>query len=317
MQRGRYAKGALVGQSRHVAVSNAIAEQHRVEALVGHPRDKFDALCERIQGGAKTFQAIEVDFLDLIWTLDMYRREQVVPRDMVSAKMKAESAEKQLEGIYRGKGNYFSTVVALILGQMTTSQLASRRDVMGFSQPHQIDVAWPAYDMQPIVGPLICCEAKLTGAPGFAKNPPRKAMADWSNRRKELKFQATDLKLARHAANTSIDNWDLWRKKAPPSVYSLWAARLSPKDDVRKMIEEARILAETYTDGVGIYAFQENSKGTAYEPTPLSKGVSARVTSLDNVLGYVAAEIRQTLSTHGGKVPPPLAPPPHAVSTDL
>jgi hypothetical protein len=300
-----------------VPVTNAPQDQGRVEALVGNPKTKFELLCERIQQGEKSFQAIETEFLDLIWTMDTYRREQVVPRGMVSVKMALEPPDKQLEGIYRGKGNYFSTIVALIVGEMTTSPLASRRDVQGFSQPHQIDIAWPAYDMDPIVDPLICCEAKLTGAPAYPGNKGRGAMSDWSNRRKELKFQATDLKLARHAANTSIHNWDLWRKTAPPSVYSLWAARLGPRDDVAKMIEEARILAETYTNGVGIYAFQENTGGTAYVPTPLNKSVASRVTSLDSVLGYIAAEIKQIMSQHGGKVPAPHMPPPHATSTLL
>ena len=306
---GNYAKDASVGQSSGVPVSNSPSDQQRIEAVVGHPRDKFQLLCERIQLGEKTFRAVEHGFLDVIWTLDAYRIAQVVPRDMVSQKMMNEPPDKQLEGIYRGKGNYLSTVVSLIVGQMTTSQLASRRDVMGFSQPHEIDIAWPAYDMDPIVGPLICCEAKLTGAPPYPGNKGRKAMADWSNRRKELKFQATDLKLARQAANTSIHNWDLWRKSAPPRVYSLWVARMHPTDDVSKMIEEARILTETYSDGVGIYAFRENATGDGYEPTPLSKGVSARVTSLDSVLGLIAAEIKQILSEHGGQLPPPPSAP--------
>lgn len=285
-------------------VSNDPAEQARVEAAVGNPKDKFELLCEQIQHGATMFKAIELEFLDLLWTMDTYRREQVVPRGMVSAKMLNEPPDKQLEGIYRGKGNYLSTVVALIVGEMTTSPLASRRDVEGFSQPHQIDIAWPAYDMDPIIGPLICCEAKLTGAPPFPGNKGRKAMADWSNRRKELKFQATDLKLARQKSNTSIHNWDLWRRSAPPSVYSLWAARLAPQDSVLKMIEEARVLSDTYSNGVGIYAFQENDAGTAYVPTPIPKGVAGRVTSFDSVLGVMAAEIKQIMSQHGGQVPP-------------
>ena len=80
---------------------------------------------------------------------------------------------------------------------MTTSQLASRSHVMGFSQTHQIDIAWPARDVKPLVAPLICCEAKLTGAPPYEGNDGRGATDDWSNRRKERKFQATDLKLYR------------------------------------------------------------------------------------------------------------------------
>jgi hypothetical protein len=197
--------------------------------------------------------------------------------------------------------------MALILGNKTTSQLASRSNVQGFSQTHQIDIAWPARDVTPLVDPYICAEAKLTGAPPFEGNEGRGAMDDWSNRRKELKFQATDLKLYRHMAERSkIEHWDLWRRSALPAVYSLWAARLNPEDDVRKMIREARTLTETYCDGVGIYAFQERSKATGYEPAPLSRGVAERVTSLDSVLELIAAKIRQTMTENKDRMPPPL-----------
>ena len=88
-----------------MTVSNLPADQARVEALVGNPKEKFEALCDQIQQGVQAFRVIETEFLDLIWTMDTYRREQVVPRYMVSAKMMTEPADKQLEGIYRGKGN--------------------------------------------------------------------------------------------------------------------------------------------------------------------------------------------------------------------
>lgn len=276
--------------------------QKQLEALVGHPDQKFQVLTSKIQDDVvRRFREVEVDFLDLIWTLDQYRIRQVVPRGMGNPK---NAPDERLGGIYRGKGNYFSTVMALILGNKTSSQLASRRDVQGYSQTHQIDIAWPARDTMPLVDPHICAEAKLTGAPAFGANKGRGAMDDWSNRRKELKFQATDLKLYRHTAERStIEHWDLWRMHALPSVYSLWAARMQPRDIVQRMIDEARILTETYNDGVGIYAFREKADGTGYEPTPLSKGVSERVTSLDSVLERIAAEIRQTISANRNRVP--------------
>lgn len=289
------------------------ADQRRVEALVGHPAQKFSSLVDRIQQNVVTsFQMIESDWLDLLWTLDTYRVSQVVPRGMGNPN--ATSLDRKLEGVYRGKGNYLSSVLALILGQMTTSQLASRSNVMGFSQPHQIDIAWPARDVKPLVDPLICCETKLTGAPPYPGNKGRGAVEDWSNRRKELKFQATDLKLYRHAANTQIHNWDLWRKTAPPLVYSLWAARVANPEDIAYMIKEAQILTATYSDGVGIYAFQINGTEDGYIPSPLSKGVSQRVTSLDNVLGYIAAQIRQIMAANDNQVPAPVIPPPHPAS---
>ncbi|MDP9480403.1 MAG: hypothetical protein M3R38_32870 [Actinomycetota bacterium] len=45
-------------------------------------------------------------------------------------------------------------------------------------------------------------------------------MADFSNRRKELKFAATDLKLYRRQRSTRIQHWDTWRQRQPPSTYS-------------------------------------------------------------------------------------------------
>ncbi len=295
--------------------SDSPDDQDRLEQLVGHPQAKRDALVDRIQADVvKSFQAVEAGFLDLIWTLDTYRREQVVPRGM--GNINVSSTDRRLEGIYRGKGNYFSTVIELILGQMTTSRLASRSDVQGFSQTHQIDIAWPARDQRPLRDPQICCEAKLTGAPPYLGNEGRDATADWSNRRKELKFQATDLKLYRQAQNTQIDNWDLWRRSAPPSVYSLWAARVTKPTDIEFMIREAQILTATYSDGVGIYAFRENTGRDGYEPFPLAKGVSHRVTSLDSVLGYIAAQIRTVIAENNDQVPAPVVPPAHPTSTD-
>jgi hypothetical protein len=281
------------------------ADQRALEALVGHPEEKFAALREKIQDKViGRFRDVEADFLELIWTMDQYRIRQVVPRGMGKDKL---SPERRLEGVYRGKGNYFSSVMALLLGNKTTSLLASRSAIMGFSQSHQIDIAWPARDIRPLIDPYICAEAKLTGAPAYPGNEGRGAMDDWSNRRKELKFQATDLKLYRHMAERSaIQHWDLWRRQALPHVYSLWAARLRPSDDVTKMVSEARNLTDTYCDGVGIYAFREKSDEKGYEPAPLSKGVSTRVTSLDSVLEVIAAQIKQIMEEHRGHVPGPV-----------
>lgn len=282
--------------------------QAQLEAQVGHPELKFEDLKSKIQDDViERFSKIEARFLDLIWTLDQYRINQVVPRGMGKSSLEP---SPRLEGIYRGKGNYLSAVLALILGNKTTSQLASRSDVQGYSQTHQIDIAWPARNVRPLVDPFICAEAKLTGAPPYEGNKGRGAMNDWSNRRKELKFQATDLKLYRHMAERStIEHWDLWRRRALPSVYSLWVARLSPDDDVEKMISEARILTDTYCDGVGIFAFQEKSDSSGYKPTSLSRGVSQRVTGLDSVLELISAQIRQILAENFGHVPPAVTPP--------
>jgi len=283
------------------------SDQQRVEQLVGNPADKLQSLRDRIQNEmVKSFRDVEVDFLDLLWTIDTYRVEQVTPRAPSGSKMRkgAESGE----GIYRSKGNFFSEIVTLILSNKTSSPLAPRGNVQGFSQLHQIDIAWPARPGKALQDPLICCEVKITGAPGFGTTPDRKGRADWSNRRKELKFQATDLKLYRQQENTKIQHWDQWRKKAPPLVYTLWAARLSSPAEFSKMVEDAQALTATYLDGVGIYGFVKSPSGDGYVAASVSKGVSERVTSLDNVLDLIAAEIQDVMDRHDNKVPAPVIP---------
>src|SRR5512135_2181596 len=80
-----------------------------------------------------------------------------------------------------------------------------------------------------------CAETKMTGAPAFGTTPARRATSDWSNRRKELKFVATDLKLYWRQQETQIDHWDSWRRKQPPKTYFLWCARMTPKDNLTMM----------------------------------------------------------------------------------
>ena len=282
-------------------------DQQRVQALVGIPSDKQQLLRDRIQNETvRAFRDIEGDFLDILWTIDTYRVEQVTPRAPAGTQLKKGSEGG--EGIYRGKGNFFSEVITLILSNKTSSPLASRNDVQGFSQLHQIDIAWPARPGKALQDPLICCEVKLTGAPGFGAIPDRKGRADWSNRRKELKFQATDLKLYRQQESTKIQHWDQWRKKAPPLVYTLWAARLSSPDEFAKMVEDAQALTATYLDGVGIYGFLKNHANDGYVAASISRGVSDRVTSLDNVLDLIAAEIQDVMERHNNKVPAPVIP---------
>lgn len=290
-----------------MASSSNPEDQARVEARVGNPSEKAQQLRDRIQNEmVKSFREIEADFLDLLWTIDAYRVEQVTPRAPSGTVLKKSSEGG--EGIYRAKGNIFSDVVTLILSNKTSSPLAPRSQVQGFSQLHQIDIAWPARPGKALQDPLICCEAKLTGAPGFGTTPDRKGRADWSNRRKELKFQATDLKLYRQQENTRIQHWDQWRRKAPPLVYTVWAARLSSIDEYSRMIEDAQALTATYLDGVGIYGFITNATGDGYVAASVSRGVSQRVTSLDNVLDLMAAEIQDIMDQHNNKVPEPVIP---------
>lgn len=193
---------------------------------------------------------------------------------------------KDLSGAYRMKGNWFADLLSLLLVNQTASPLAPRSNIQGFSQPHQIDIAWPIQQE----APLVCVETKVMGGPPVGATTARAATADWTNRRKELKFQATDLKLFRRQAATHIDHWDNWRRTAPPSVYFLWCARMKPGvDKLDRMIREVRALTETYLDGAGIFAYQSNNSGSAYEVVPIPW--PDRVVDLDDLVHRIANQI--------------------------
>lgn len=277
-----------------MAQSSDNSDQDRVEALVGNPGERLLDLKAHIQDrNIKRFQEIESEFLSLLWAIDAYRIAQVIPRSPAGAKVAGYSGDQLAGGIYRKKGNFFSEVITAILSNKTDSPLAPRTRVKGFSQEHQIDIAWPAPDKGVAKEPIVCCEAKLTGAPAYGDTPVRTVRADWTNRRKELKFQATDLKLYRERNSPTIRNWDQWRQKAAPKVYAIWGGRLEKLEELDYMVRQASDLTATYLDRVGIYGFITNEAGDGYLPATDATKVTERVTSLDAVLDLVAAEIAE------------------------
>lgn len=274
------------------------AAAREVEQRVGHPGKMWRELRSAVQDdGVQKFSDIQDDWLRLLWALDQYRIARVPPVGMGPPKL---SHSKRLEGVYRSKGHWFAELLALLLGNQTSQVLAPRSKVRGFSQNHQIDIAWPAARAagEPLEDPRVCVETKLTGAPGYRDNPARGAMSDWSNRRKELKFAATDLKLARRDIDTQIDHWGVWRADAPPLTFLLWAARLRPKDSVSKMAQEARALVDTYLEGAGIFAYRD-AGGGRYEPVDVP--FESRVSSMDDVLHRVASHIKQIVQREGSR----------------
>jgi hypothetical protein len=291
---------------------------------VGHPKDRWDALIASVPDSAVTrFVQVERDWLDLMWCLDAYRTAGICPPGMGNPTKKESD---RLAAVYRGKGNWFATLLAALLVERTHGQhvLAPRGAVVGFSQDHQVDIAWPARKKDV----LICVETKVTGAPAYGDTGPRGAMSDFTNRRKELKFAATDLKLYRRQQETTIDHWGVWRSNARPLTYFLWAARLREpgpvdsnrrrrwaEDHIDKLVTEAQALVNTYLDGAGIYAWKLNRDQSGYEPVPLPR--HAQVTSLDDVLYRIASEINRATADAGGRVPPPVTPPEQAVQTEL
>ena len=144
-----------------------------LEVRVGHPGEKWDALKERVQSSAvQQFSDIADDWLDLMWTLDAHRIESVPPRGMGK---EATPAARRLDAIYRGKGNWFAELLALLLQNRTSQRIGPRQRVQGFSQLHQIDLAWPAR----LENPSVCAETKVTGAPAYGTTPARGSTCSW------------------------------------------------------------------------------------------------------------------------------------------
>lgn len=280
-----------------------LRRSRELEARVGHPGERWDELSRHVQeNGITAFREVQADWLGLMWSIDAFRIAGVPPRKM--GKASVESAAR-LGAIYRMKGNWFATLLALLLQNRTEQPIRPRTKVQGFSQLHQIDLAWPARAEDP----LVCVETKVTGAPAYGTTPSRSALADFANRRKELKFSATDLKLFRRQQETTINHWGAWREKAPPKTYFLWAARLrtggrTRPDDIMKLIAEAQALVNTYLEGSGLFAWRDRSTG-GYEHVGLPR--AAHVTDLDDVLYRIESEIKGMVGPEG-QAPPPQRP---------
>jgi hypothetical protein len=262
-----------------------------LESQVGHPETLRDSLFAWVQEGAvKRFSEVQDQWIQLMWSLDAFRVAGLTPTGMGKG-----GGPAAFEGVYRSKGNWFALLLGLLIDNQTGQLVGSRTKVRGFSQLHQIDLAWPSRQ----IDPLVCAETKVTGAPAFGSTPARGAMSDWSNRRKELKFAATDLKLARRRQETVIQHWDVWRQDAPPKCFFLWAARLDPKkrDSVERMADGVQSVVNTYLDGAGVFAWQENGAGTGYEPVPVP--ARSRISELDDVLYRIASEINRAAGKDG------------------
>lgn len=267
----------------------AAKRAQQVEREVGHPSDLWESLANRVRTRkVREFAEVTSEYLELMWCLDCYRIADAPPAGMGDV---SKPYQSRMDGIYRGKGDQFATLLSLILGNRTGQKIRSRSKIVGYSQQHQIDLAWP--DRK--IAPVICAESKVTGGPAYRDNPERGAMADWPNRRKELKFAATDLKLARRDQTTKIGHWSFWRASAAPKTFVLWAARLRPQDKVEKMVHETGALLNTYMDGAGIFAWREPPSGGSYVPVALPSG--SRVESIDEALWRIEEEIALALAS--------------------
>jgi hypothetical protein len=275
-------------------------QQREVEDEVGHPDERWRTLLERVQDGALgTFAAVERDWLDLMWCLDAYRIAQVPPRGMGKPTLQP---NRRLEAVYRSKGRWFARLLAALLQQRTAQVIAPKPAVEGFSQYHKIDLAWPDRDFDLEV----CALTRVTGAPARGSDPSRPSLADWTNRRKELKFAATDLKMYPADEHTHMPSWDAWRRQQTPHTFFFWAARLATdserrRDTVAALSIEAAALTATYLDGAAVFAWRERGDGRGYEAVgvPMREGVG----TIDDVLDVIEAVIRRAVGPDGAVSP--------------
>ena len=278
---------------------------------VGHPGELWTELQGDVQDrGVTRFTDIEGQWLSLMWSIDAYRAANVAPRLMGREDI---DLGLRLGAIYRSKGNWFATLISLLLQNRTHEPILPRVKVRGFSQWHQLDVAWPVRDEDP----LVCVATKVTGAPPQGEGHARGAISDFTNRRKEVKFAATDLKLNRGQQETTISSWGAWRDVAPPRTFFLWAARLRTEtrkpDLIERLVDEAAALRDSYVDGTGLVAWRPRSDGTSYEVVPLP--LDPRVARLDEALDRIASEIGNLIGPNG-RVPDPVRPPLRTVAVD-
>jgi len=269
--------------------SEAAERAAEVESRWGHPESLWDGLVNKVQANAiRDFSAIADEWLSLMWCLDEFRIADTPPR---GAGDLAKPFNQRIDGVYRGKGNLFATLLSLLLENRTGQVIRSRSQIQGFSQNHQIDLAWP--DRR--VAPIVCAESKLTGGPAYRGYRARGAMDDWTNRRKELKFSATDLKLSRRDQTESIGHWDVWRQTAMPKAFLLWGARLSPRDNPDRMAREVAAIVSTYLDGAGVFAWRERDDKGGYETVGLP--AMPTVEDLDVALWRIESEITKAVAS--------------------
>jgi hypothetical protein len=279
----------------------AVERAAKVREDWGHPDELWQALIGAVQDGAvRNFATVADEWLSYMWCLDQYRMADAPPIGMGDPE---QPYGRRMDGIYRGKGNSFATLLSLLLENRTGQAIRSRSAIKGYSQNHQVDLAWP--DRR--VAPIVCAESKLTGGPPYRGQRPRGAMDDWTNRRKELKFSATDLKLSRRDQTESIGHWDVWRLSAMPKTFLLWGARLGPKDNPNRMVKEVAAVVSTYLDGAGVFAWAENGEGSGYKVSALPS--MPTVETIDDALWRIESEIKKAVASGAvDEQPEPSAP---------
>ncbi len=191
-----------------------------------------------------------------------------------------------------GKGDFFTDLIALLLENSSGKSLCGRGAVPGlFFGKHNLDASYP-----PTGQVELLIETKAAGAPKTRRNPRQKnplgryGSADLKKRITEAGLKTIDLKAewAREEGKGGGPAGDLisWLRRSRPMCVLFLAVRVVDAGDLDKTIEFAHAAAKMM-DGVGLTAYQPDSRGRGYEPATVPTALE-----LDRELSRVATALR-------------------------
>ena len=182
------AERAAVVQEQWGHPQGAVGHAHRT-----HPEHKRDGV-----------RGVRDEWLALMWCLDQYRVADAPPEGMGKRGLKYEG---RMDGILPRLGQLVPATMPHPAAQQphrTDATEPLRYQGLLAEPPDRLGLARPRRGADRVR------REQAHRGPAYRAAPGRGAMDDWTNRRRELKFSAADLKLAA-LAGEKIGHWDVWR----------------------------------------------------------------------------------------------------------
>ena len=201
-----------------------------------------------------------------------------------------------------GKGDYFNELLALVLENASGVPLNRRRGVKGLVfADYNLDVTYPAEGVAEIL-----IEAKMMGTPKHPGSDKadaygRPANSDLPKRLREAGFKTIDLKAgygfyqaASGGQEGPVGSLTQWLRKAKPLSYVLIGARVTDRNDLRRMIDHTGNMGQIM-DGMGLFCFE------AVDPTSPHPKYSACKVPTHLELGRVIHDIAEQMKATNSK----------------
>jgi hypothetical protein len=220
--------------------------------------------------------AIESRFLAAMWSLDQAFAAGITDQG----------------GSQKGKGNFFTDLIALLLENGSGKELHSRNGIRGRIFPsHNLDTSYPAEGAIEIM-----IETRVAGAPKSPRNPQQKnprgrpGSSDLDKRIKEVGLKTIDVKAdwARHARQEEESTSDLltWLRQSKPLSFLFLAIRVVDRSDFERTLFFANA-ANQMMDAVGLVAYEPADSGEGYQACKIPPHLE-----LDRVLSRVCTALR-------------------------